>query len=1503
MGKKWNKRIIIFFLAAVFSISLLSYAPKGRAQMSQYYYYSFLPYFPTQNFTWQDYNFYPTSGFPYYQYQWDQTHLAGFNQIPYYNLNPDYGLWNQDYNITAINQYVVPQPFIDYSALQLNYYNRLANSFYMDYQQTFSPFSLNTMLNLAPVSIKPALEVSEYLAVLPKTLRIGKMETVSISLFNKQVLRRKRSGNKIKIILSKNGEKIFQEESYIDGKGIISFMVPDIEVGKYELIIGGDNFSDGAEVNVEEDILIFMQTDKPIYQPGQTMHMRVITLDSELKPKSENAVVEILDSKGIKIFKKEVLTDEYGLANLDLPISKEPNLGVWTILVLSGPTNSQVDVRVEKYVLPKYEVKAELPREWFLVDEPIVGKVKAEYSFGKPVKGEVMIKASRYVGEWQVYETFTTQIDGEADFWISPAAYVAGVPAAGGKGNVTLDINVIEGNTNYEEKTNRLLTISDSTFNLQIIPESSVFKPSLPFNLLVVAKTPDHDPYEAGVNVKISYLNESLNEMGTTEDTVQTIGGKALFTFTPPEGCVALIIEAEAEGVEAEKALQAGHSPTGSFIHLEQLSQGIPKVGEEIWFKIHSTKEAVNFYYEVMSRGKVIFSDYTNFDEISITVTPMMAPSAKILVYQILPNSEVAADYLPFEVEADYPLSINASFSADEVKPGEDVSISIKTEGKAKIGLAAVDKSVFILAENRLNLHQVFEELERLYMKPQAELHVSTVYSEVCTKGAEEIFNDAGVIVVSNKMIPKGKEYNKYPSWGEWGMPWPVWGGWAPMGGALLAFNASSGQNNIDLNSGLESQTPSPIETEELAEVERVRQFFPETWIWQDLITDDQGNASINVEAPDTITTWKLQAVALSQDKGLGIDEEDLRVFQPFFIKIDLPYSAIRGEEFPIKVSIYNYLNENQNVFVTLMNSDWFCLLDDPNKTVEIQANDIGGTQFMIRPEQLGLMEVEVTAKSISSADAVIKTIIIAPEGVERDCVENKILKAGECKQFNTSIPPNAVEGSGRAYIAATSSYLAQTMEGLEGLLKMPFGCGEQNMICLAPDVYITQYLKDTGQLKTEIMAKAEKLMITGYQRELTYRRSDGSFSAFGDRDEQGSLWLTAFVLKVFSQAKGLMYIDEDVLNEARNWLINHQNADGSFDSIGFVHHKEMIGGLNGKTALTAFTAIALREAGEITGATNAVGYLEGRLEEIDDAYTMALAAYALELAESTMRDQAYNKLMSFSQTDENGLYWPASGADIEATAYAALALMKHSDTPNAGQAVKWLVSKRNAFGGFSSTQDTVMALEALTLYSKNVTAEVNLTIQIILEESVYKVLTITNENYDVLQNVEVPINEQINISANGMGQALIQLVKRFNLPTAQSTGQTFNILVDYDTTQVEVNDLVNVSVDLGFTPFMSIEAGMVVLDISVPTGFAPVIETLEDLLKTNNKIKRYDVAGRKVIFYIENMYPDEHITFIFQVKAKYPVKAKGTVSQAYSYYHPEMKGETLSEEMVVSEQ
>lgn len=1352
--------------------------------------------------------------------------------------------------------------------------------------------------------------IDGYLAVAPRVLRSAQTEFVAVSLFSGQ----RPANGTVQVALLQGNTRVAEASGSVRGKGDVALKLPKLSEGDYQLQLSGPGFQAQSPIRVEEGTLVFVETDKPIYKPGQTFHIRVLTLDPQLKPVEGSVTVEVMDAKGTKVFKKDVQSDDYGMVNLDMPLSPEPNLGTWKVVAKSGKRSAQVDVRVERYVLPKYEVTVDLPKDWVLASESITGSVSAEYSYGKAVKGEVEIRATRYVGTWEEFAKVTRNLDGQVAFQLPAVQYVSGVPGASGMGNVQLEVTVREESTGYEEKTTRLTNVAASPVTLRVIPESVIFKPSLPLSLLVVAETPDKKPVDAKVRLEIAYTKGD-GKTSHESRQLEVKQGKGIVKLTPPADAVALTLNANSDSAYTSLAMQSGYSPTGSFILVEPVNQTRLKVGDTAQFKVSSTKQAGNYYYEVVARGTVVFSDFTPTSDIAFPITPLMAPTSRLLVYQIQPNSEVAADYVPFNVDGSYPQEVEVTLSAEEVKPGDPVDVNVQTEGPAKVGLAAVDRSVFILAENRLNLQQVFDELERLYQKPQAELHEVRFLDKIEARGAKDVFADAGVVVLSNKQVPDGKEYVNAVR-------------------ELVKFGAAPGRAAMDMAesaaapaAGAVPPAPSPQPQQGLAEVQRVRQFFPETWIWTDLLTDAAGKASKGFDAPDSITTWMLRAVALSKQTGLGIAEAQLRVFQPFFTQVDLPYSVIRGEQFPVKVALYNYQDKAQEFTVDLEGADWFELLDQPSKTVEVGANSVGGVAFTIRPGKLGTKQVKVTARSREAADAIIKDLIIEPEGVQREEVENLVVSAGTSREVSAAVPDAVIEGSARAYLALTGNYLTQTIEGLEGLLQMPFGCGEQNMILFAPNVFVARYLKETSQMKPEVMAKAENLMITGYQRELTYRRSDGSFSAFGENDEIGSLWLTAFVLKTFAQAKDLIYIDDGVLSDARSWIVKQQKQDGSFEPVGFVHHQEMLGGLKGKTALTAYLAVALKEAGENEASARAIRYLESQLDAIDDPYTLALTTYALELAKSPRAAAAHDKLMAKAKDSDEGLYWDGGqggpeplddeigppgqpgrfmppqrdrGVAIETTAYATLALVEHGDRLNAARAARWLVSKRNSFGGFGSTQDTVVGLQALTSYAAGAKSDVDATVTL-RSGNWQKDVRISPENSDVLQVVDVPIGETVNVEVKGQGQVVLQSVRRFNIPDpARKEQSVFQMEVTYSAGQIEVDDLIDVTAKVRFTPPEPVQAGMIVLDVAVPTGFAPETDTIDVLVEQDPKIKRYEVSGRKVIFYIEDMMPDEQIELSFKARALYPVKAQAVASQVYSYYRPDWKGESLGGALTV---
>jgi CD109 antigen len=1373
----------------------------------------------------------------------------------------------------------------------------------------------------APGGVNPSQlrdgPVDGYLALAPRVLRSGQTESISVSLFDGDAP----ADGDVRLSLVGDQGELSSTSGRVEGRGELSLTVPQLSEGDYRLQMSGAGFSAESAVRVEEGLLVFLETDKPIYKPGQTLHIRILTLDPQMKPLSGAVTLEVMDAKGLKLFKRDVTTDEYGTATADLPLSTEPNLGSWKLAARAGKRSAQLDVRVERYVLPKYEVNVDLSREWVLASDPIDGSVSAEYSYGKQVQGEVQIRALRYVGSWQEFANVTRDLNGNTDFQLPAVRYVSGVPSAGGMGNVQLEVTVREKATGYEEKTTRLLTVASSPLVLKLIPEGVSFKPSLPLSLLVVAESPDRKPQDARVRLDVAYTKSDLTTSQETRE-VAVSGGRGMVQITPPANAISLTIGGSSgNGSYTSLAMQSGYSPTGSFISLEQLSKGDLKVGDSARFRINSTKQASNYYYEVLSRGKVVFSDYSRSPEIEFTLTSMMAPTARLLVYQLLPTSEVAADYMPFAVKGDYPQKPQLALDRDEVRPGDQVAVSLQTDGESRVGLAAVDRSVFILAENRLNLQQLFDELERLYQKPQAELHEARPLDKIGTRGAKEVFGDAGVVVLSNKEVPAGKEY---PTPRRFAMPAAAAGGVAeaardtPVPAPLGAAPQAAASANVAADSSRAGG---------LMEVQRVRQFFPETWIWDDLTTDQNGRLSRGYTAPDSITTWVLRAVALSKETGLGIAEAQLRVMQPFFVSVDLPYSAIRGERFPVKIALYNYQDSEEQFQVELQKDGWFDLLDQQSRTVTVGPNDVGSASFTIVPGGLGTNKIKVTARSRSSADAIVKEMIVEPEGVAREQVENLVLSGGSKGQLRAVVPDGVIEGSARAFLSLTGSYLTQTIEGLEKLLQMPFGCGEQNMILFAPNVFVSRYMKETGQLKPEVMAKAEQLMITGYQRELTYRRTDGSFSAFGQQDKDGSLWLTAFVMKSFAQARELIYVDDSVLAGARAWIGKQQRPDGSFDPVGFVHHQELLGGLKGKTALTAYLAVALLESGDRSGAARAVQYLEGALDGTDDAYGLALTTYALELAKSPKAGTALQKLMGMAREADGVIYWgdpepqpvpivgdrpfpdgggvgaprilplppkPNRTASIETTGYALLALVEQGDRANASRAARWLVSRRNAAGGFGSTQDTVVGLQALTGYAAGAKADVDATV-LLRSGDWQKEVRVGPGNADVLQMVELPLNGVVSVDVQGKGQVVMQSVVRFNVPDPEGkSSSVIQLEVDYGADKVEVNDLLEVSAKVKFAPPEPIQAGMVVVDVAVPTGFAPVTESLDALLKSQPRVKRYDLAGRKVMIYLEDMMPGDEISLAFKARALYPVRAQAVASQAYAYYRPEWKGESL---------
>ncbi|MEA1869409.1 MAG: alpha-2-macroglobulin family protein [Euryarchaeota archaeon] len=1383
----------------------------------------------------------------------------------------------------------------------------------------------------APVEIIPCGEGvtgedANYLILVPKTLFVGSESSISMSAFGDAHEPVERC---VTYTLSDSDNNIIplvRASTGKSGHSVARFETPQVEEGTYSLIaepVGtGEEYI--ATVRISKSNPIFIETDKPIYKPGQTVHGRILLLNNNLKPIEDSVELEIADANGIKVFREMLETNVFGVAAFDLPLSTEPNLGTWKIKAEAGESKSVVDIEVERYVLPKFEIETETREDWFLVSDPIAGTVSANYFFGKPVDGSVEIEAVRYTGTWETYATHSAILkNGSAEFELPAVGWIAGTYGAGGQGSLMLNISVTD-TGNHTETTTELLKIVESDTILQLIPESSTVKPGLSFEVLVVTEDPDGNAIDTAVEITAAFHEPGYTETGK-DDTVTTRNGIALLSYTIPDNCTGAYIEAtcrDTSGADADAVvrrsvnLDAAYSPGASFIHIAQTSDGVPNVGDTITFAVHSTNPGTVFY-DIFANGRTVYSGTSERNEIAVRVTPQMSPAAKIVAYMINPDSEVSADVLPFDVRFETCVDLTSEFGSDTVAPGDAVRVNFDARTGSMIGVAIVDESVYALSAGRLNLKQVFDELEKRFMEPQIEIHPEYGgYRENRLVGTYDILDDAGMQVLASPSfeIPK--------------TPVPEGRGMLKGVGAgnVVAMDMMVEEAQVEaMPAPAAAPTPVPTSTAdgELATVERVRQFFPETWLWMpDLLTDADGRAQIDLTAPDSITTWRLHAISSSED-GIGISEDSITVFQEFFLDPDLPYAVTRGEVFPVRVQVYNYLDTEQDVRLTLSTGDWFEIIGDRVVTVPVGANSVGDASFTITPTEIGTHAIEIAAQTKATADAVRKEIIVEAEGTRQEIVENGNLDAGTGSiTLDAALPPGIVDDSGVVLVSFTPSIVAQTINGLDSLLNMPFGCGEQNMIMFAPDVEVLRYLKATDQTNPEVQAKAELFIITGYQRQLTFRHNDGSFSTFGEGGrEGGSLWLTAFVLDSFAGARAVTSIDDSVLADASDWICERQSKDGSWESVGFVCHQEMIGGMEGRYALTGFVAIALADYGAADPAVleEAQAYLEANLEAQTDPYPLAIASVALLKLESQYADAALEKLITLKQEDENGVYWgsdadpvgdsdsdpypfkyghPPSSRNVEITSYAALAMIdaKH---PLANDAVKWISAQRNSLGGFSSTQDTVMALKALMTAAATKGRDIDATVTVSADGSTVKEIEIDARNFDVLQTVRVPDGtKEVKLVLTGTGEVGYQLVKRFNviLPEIAPVSD-LQLNVTYDATNVAVDDVITVQTRVMYTGAAA--TGMMIVDVAVPTGFTPVTASL-DALVAGGTITRYEIAGRKVIVYVLDLPRGVKLSFEMKMRALFPVKAIVPDSRAYSYYDPEVCAGVRGGEIVV---
>ncbi|XP_001378723.4 A.superbus venom factor 1-like [Monodelphis domestica] len=674
---------------------------------------------------------------------------------------------------------------------------------------------------------------------------------------------------------------------------------------------------------------------------------------------------------------------------------------------------------------------------------------------------------------------------------------------------------------------------------------------------------------------------------------------------------------------------------------------------------------------------------------------------------------------------------------------------------------------------------------------------------------------------------------------------------------------------------------------EEILSEEKIasRSRFPESWLWdvEHLAVNSKMNNKLaskifTIYLKDSITTWEVLAVSVSKTKGICVASPyEITVMKDFFIDLKLPYSAVRNEQVEIRAVLYNYNNRYPiKVRVELLYNPAFCSSSTVNKryrqTLTIEPSSSRVVPLTIIPLMLGMHDIEVKAAVWGAyvADGIRKTLKVVPEGIKikqtvlnvffdpskkgKDNEQNVLVKAADLENM---VPGTESETQVIIQGNPIADIIEETIDGkgLSEYLRLPEGCAEQTLSKATRTIISTHYLDSTQQWdKVGINRRKESInyIKEGFAKMLTFKKSDHSFATFPQNPS--STWMTAYWVKVFSMASGIMNIDRHSLCGSVNWLIlQRQRLDGSFFDTA-TQYSYIMGGddyKNSDVAFTGFMVTALEESrpycGEYVPSLNetinkAVNFLAQKYPQLTQAYEVTLASYALALMGRLDNESVLLNAVSGGDhwEDKKSVYY-----SIEATSYGLLSLIHLKKFQMATEVAQWLMLQKIYEGTYGSTQSLVMALQALAEYQQKAPRHKNDSLEISLHlpgrQSAIS-YRIDYSNSLLSQRAETKLNQDFTVKAKGTGQATMTVVTTYYAKPEEQDSQCHNfslrISVKNETRESKLEEtLGSVSIEICMRFLGVTDAAMTILDVSMLTGFSPDIQ---DLNLLSSGIERY---------------------------------------------------------------
>jgi uncharacterized protein YfaS (alpha-2-macroglobulin family) len=485
-----------------------------------------------------------------------------------------------------------------------------------------------------------------------------------------------------------------------------------------------------------------------------------------------------------------------------------------------------------------------------------------------------------------------------------------------------------------------------------------------------------------------------------------------------------------------------------------------------------------------------------------------------------------------------------------------------------------------------------------------------------------------------------------------------------------------------------------------------IRQDFPVTAYWNaEIVTDANGEAEVNIPLPYSLTTWEVDVCGLTADTRIGLARGQIVTTKDLLVRPVTPRFLVVGDHTQLGAVIQNNTDRDFQVDVTLQGSGF--KLDDPSE--DTQALDIpAGSRLPVawwgKVEDLPYLDLTFSARGGGYQDTarpMNRDIPVLRFAAPQTFGTSGILDMQGERLETISLPPTFNPFGGTLQVGLAPSLAAAMVSGLDVLEKYPYGCTEQTLSRFLPNLTAYIAIQDLGLDSPDLLSRLERTLGKGIQELSAQQNEDGGwgwwpagrgiYGAGVPMGQESDDIISAYVVFGLTQARSEgAFVDEAVLQKGINYLLATMPA------------LEMLSS-NWQLDRLAFYYFALAQAGSGNAAT-ARDFFEVR----DQLSPYAKAFLALTLDTYNPADELIDVLFSDLETTAiqtpAGIHWEGNGVQVNLdtpifnTAVVVYAIAQHNPASYIiPEALRYLMSQRQADGSWGSTYETTWTLMGLT--------------------------------------------------------------------------------------------------------------------------------------------------------------------------------------------------------------